>query len=42
MRDKPPFLRNPPISRETRLDLQTNFRSRLGSLLAVDDAVNRI
>ena len=42
VRDKPPFLRNPPISRETRLDLQTNFRSRLGSLLAVDDAVNRI
>ena len=42
VRDKPPFLRNRPIDRERRLDLQTTFRSRLGSLLAVDDAVNRI
>jgi len=42
VRDKPPFLRDPSIDREGRLDLQATFRSRLGSLLAVDDAVNRI
>jgi N-acetylglucosamine-6-sulfatase len=42
VRDKPRFLRNPPINREASFDLQTNFRSRLGSLLSVDDAVHRI
>jgi len=42
VRDKPSFLRNPSIDRESRLDLEATFRSRLGSLLAVDDAVNRV
>ena len=42
VRDKPPFLRNRSIDRERRLEIQATFRSRLGGLLAVDDAVNRI
>ena len=40
--DKPPFLRPPPLSTGDKHDLLHLYRSRLESLLAVDDAVERL
>jgi N-acetylglucosamine-6-sulfatase len=42
VRDKPPVLRAPHLSATDRTKLLGNYRGRLGSLLAVDDAVGRL